>query len=143
MTKKAIVLIPLLLLCFSVFAQETKPWIFIGICRSAPGPCADWTLVREEINDMNEFKLRRQRFLDDHIGLEPRTQYISEEHCVIICEFKTKKDKCFPTGYQIFRAYSLEGCKKAMETDRKLFETSRSVQPVTVFERQAIGRKQN
>jgi hypothetical protein len=141
--KKGII-ISLLLVCMNLFAQETKPWLFIGIYRSATGDCADWILVREEINDMNEYKLRSQRFYDDHKGFSPRPDYISEKHCVIICEFKTKKynSKCFPKGYKIFKAYSIKDCKRAMEQDTKLYKNDRSVQPFPLYERQAIGGKQ-
>ena len=144
MTKKAILLIPLLLLCFNIFAQETKPWLFIGYYDTAKGICGDRICVREEIKDLAEYKIRSQQFKAEHIGFSPNSEYVTEKQCVIICEFTTNRSvfKCFPKGTKAFKSYTIEDCRKLMEEDRILFEKNRSVQPKSIYERQAIGGKQ-
>jgi len=123
MKKKAIVLIPLLLLCFKIFAQETKPCLFIGYYDTAKGYCADRISIREEIEDLAEFKVRSQQFKAEHIGFSPFSEYVTEKQCVIICEFTTNRSafKCLPKGRKAFKANTIEDCRKLMEEDRILF----------------------
>jgi hypothetical protein len=135
MTKNSILVIPLLLLCLNIFAQETKPWLFIGYYETAKGMCGDRVYVREEIKDLAEYKLRSQQFNAEHIGFNPTSEFVTEKQCVIISEFTTNRSvfKCFPKGNKAFKAYTIEDCRKLMEQDRILFEKNRSVQPNIIF----------
>ena len=144
MTKSKILLIPLLLLCLNLYAQDTKSWLFIGYYSTAKGDCGDRVYVREEIKDLAEFKLRSQQFNAEHLGFSPSSEYVNEKQCVIICKFTTNRSafKCLPIGYKAFKALTMEDCIKLMDKDRILFEKNRSVQPVSVYERLASGGNQ-
>ncbi len=135
-----LICIPILFLCFNIFAQETKPCLFIGHYKSAKADCSDRILVREEINNKAAYELRKKEFYEEHIGYNPYSDFVSEKDCVIICEFKTRSVfNCAPTGFKAFIALTIEGCRKKMEQDIILYEKNRSVKPISVYERKAIS----
>lgn len=132
--------ISLLLVCMNLFAQETKPCLFIGHYKSAKADCSDRILVREEINNKASYELRKKEFYEEHIGYSPYSDFVSEKDCVIICEFKTRSVfNCSPAGFKAFIALTIEGCRKKMEQDIILHEKKRSVKPTSVYERKAIS----
>ena len=137
---KKLICFPILFLCFNIFAQETKPCLFIGHYKSAKADCSDRILVREEINNKAAYELRKKEFYEEHIGYSPYSDFVSEKDCVIICEFKTRSVfNCAPTGFKAFIALTIEGCRKKMEQDIILYEKNRSVKPTSVYERKAIS----
>jgi hypothetical protein len=132
--------ISLLLVCMNLFAQETKPCLFIGHYKSAKADCSDRILVREEINNKASYDLRKKEFYEEHIGYSPYSDFVSQKDCVIICEFKTRSVfNCSPAGFKAFIALTIEGCRKKMEQDIILHEKKRSVKPKSVYERKAIS----
>jgi len=139
---KKLFTISLLLVGLNLFAQETKPCLFIGHYQSAKADCSDRILVREEINNKASYELRKKEFYEAHNGYSPYSDFVSEKNCVIICEFKTRSVfNCSPTGFKAFIALTIEGCRKKMEQDIILYEKNRSVKPTPVYERKAVGDK--
>lgn len=137
---KKLITISLLLVGLNLFAQETKPCLFIGHYKSAKADCSDRILVREEINNKASYELRKKEFYEEHIGYSPYSDFVSEKNCVIICEFKTRSVfNCSPTGFKAFIALTIEGCRKKMEQDISLYEKNRSVKPISVYERKAFS----
>lgn len=134
---KNLLTISLLLVGLNLFAQDNKPWLFIGYYSTAKGDCGDRVYVREEIKDLAAYKLRSQQFNAEHIGFNPSSEYVTEKQCVIITKFTTNRSvfKCFPVGYKTFKALTIDVCRTMMEKDRVMFEKNRTVQPVVVFER--------
>lgn len=141
MMKKGITIL-LMLLCLNIFAQETKPCLFIGHYKSAKADCSDRILVREEINGKAAYELRKKEFYEAHNGYSPYSDFVSEKESVIICEFKTRSVfNCSPTGFKAFIALTIEGCRNKMDQDIILYEKNRSVKPTPVFERKVVGDK--
>jgi hypothetical protein len=139
---KKLITIPLLLLCLNIFAQETRPCLFIGHYKSAKADCSDRVLVREAISSKAEYDQRRQKFYEEHSGYAPYSDFVSEKDCVIICEFKTRSVfNCSPAGFKAFIALTMEGCRKKMEQDIALYQKNRTVNPVAVYERNAFDGK--
>ena len=139
---KKLITISLLLVGLNLFAQETKPCLFIGHYKSAKADCSDRILVREEINNKASYELRKKEFYEAHNGYSPYSDFVSEKNCVIICEFKTRSVfNCSPTGFKAFIALTIEGCRKKMDQDIILYEKNRTVKPTSVYERKAVGDK--
>ena len=140
---KKLLTISLLLVGLNLFAQDTKPWLFIGHYKSAKADCSDRVLVREEINGKAAYELRKKEFYEEHIGYSPYSDFVSEKDCVIICEFKTRSVfNCSRAGFKActaFIALTIEGCRKKMEQDIALYEKNRSVKPTSVYERKAFS----
>ena len=139
---KTLITILLLLVGLNIFAQETKPCLFIGHYKSAKADCSDRILVREEINGKATYELRKKEFYEAHNGYSPYSDFVSEKESVIICEFKTRSVfNCSPTGFKAFIALTIEGCRKKMDQDIILYEKNRSVKPTPIYERKAVGDK--
>ncbi|MFT4849913.1 MAG: hypothetical protein ACI83B_002461 [Sediminicola sp.] len=80
-----------LLICLYIFAQEAKPFLFIGTFEKAKrGICSDYELVHEEIKDYAEYVLKRSKFLEEHKGKSPSTRFIGHDESVIAYQYEKK-----------------------------------------------------
>ena len=116
MTKKTILLITLTLSYINIFAQESKPCLFIGRYDKDKTYCSDKGWVHEEVKDKQEYELKRTEFREKHkadVGMTYPTDFFSEKECVIVYEYQRRNGSfnCDQTFVNLIRGNSVESCK--------------------------------
>jgi hypothetical protein len=78
-------------LCFSVFAQEAKPCLFIGTFEiNKRGICGDYELVHEQVMDYADFVIKRIKFIEEHKAQSPSTKFVDKNESVIAYKYEKK-----------------------------------------------------
>ena len=134
MTKKTILLIPFILVCFNLFAQEVKPCLFIGrYDKVKKGICSDRAFVKEGVNDIQEYEEKRKAFLLQYKGENPSTNFVSTKQCVVVYEYQQKISgwDCSPSVYSVKIQATIESCEKEMAVYLAKYPKDFKTQPKT------------
>ncbi len=140
MTKKSILLTALTIICLSMFAQETKPCLMIGVYQKTKGMCGDKTYTKVEVKDNDEYKILSKQFYEDHKGFEPYTRFVLEKQFTVVYEyrFRVRTFNCSINNVYIQIGATLESCNQQMASlaaSSENFETK----PNAVFTKQGNG----
>lgn len=144
MKHKSLLLIPFILLCFKLFAQEIKPCLFIGrYDKVKKGICSDRAFVKEGVNNIQEYEERRKQFLEEHKTENASTNFVSSKQCVIIYEFQQKISgwDCSPSVYSVKIQPTIESCEKEMAVYLAKYPKEFITQPKVVYKWQGKGER--
>ena len=139
MTKKTILLITLTLSYINIFAQETKPCLFIGIYdKEKKGICSDKTWIHEGVIDLAEYKQRELQFREEHKNDESFStsrKFVSAKQCVIVYEYQRKVSgwNCSPTIVSYQTGTSIENCKQQLNERVTKFPKDYTTQPTIIY----------
>lgn len=140
MTRKSIWLIPLILLCLNCLAQDTKSWLFIGRYNTThKGFCSERGWVKEEIADIQEYKLKSAQFWKEHEKDEPNTEFVTPKECVIVYEYQAYRSGwgCSPKIIGLRKGSTIESCNKELADYVAKNPRDFTTQPKIVYTRQA------
>lgn len=140
--KKPILIIVSILFCVTVFAQETKPCLFIGTYeKNKKGICGDYELVHEEINDYADYIIKRIQFQEEHKTQSPSTRFIDKNESVIAYQYEKKIAGWNCNSYVISTktSKSIEDCYKQFADQQAKYPKDFTTQPKIIFTWQGKG----
>lgn len=140
--KKTILLIVSTLFCIAIFAQETKPCIFIGLYdKNKRGICSDREIVHEEVKDYDEYVIKRNQFDEAHKTQNPNTRFIDKNENVIAYQYEKKIAgwKCNSNVIGIKTSKSIEDCYKQFADQQAKYPKDFTTQPKIIFTWQGKG----
>jgi hypothetical protein len=119
MTKNSILVIAFTAMCSTIFAQEAKPYLFIGQYDKDRTYCSNQGWVHEEVKDAKEYEIRRLQHREEHkddVGLTYPTDYVNDKQCVIAYEVQRRNGafNCNQTFIVFKKGKSVENCKELM-----------------------------
>jgi hypothetical protein len=143
--KKNILLISCTLFCLNIFAQETKPCLFIGRYDiEKKGICSNRTYIKEAVYDKTEYEAKRLKFREEHKDANPSTSFVSDKQCVVVYEYQMKISgfKCTPTVHRIEIGASVEACVDIVDAYYAKYPKEFNTKPTSVFTWQGVGKSQ-
>lgn len=140
--KKTILTIVSILFCIIIFAQETKPCLFIGTYeKNKRGICSDYELVHEEINDYADYAIKRIQFQEEHKTQSPNTRFIDKNESVIAYQYEKKIAgwNCNSNVISTKTSKSIEDCYKQFADQQAKYPKDFTTQPKIIFTWQGKG----
>lgn len=119
MTIKTILYVSFIAICLNVFAQEAKPYLFIGRYDKDKTYCSNQGWVHEEVKDAKEYEIRRLQHREEHkadVGMTYPTDYVTDKQCVIAYEVQRRNGafNCNQTFIVYMKGKSVENCKELL-----------------------------
>lgn len=142
MTKKSISLIVFTVICLNLFAQETKPFLFIGRYNTNKTNCSNQGWVHKEVKDRQEYELERLQYREEHkadVGMTYPTDCVSEKECVIVYEVTRINGafNCTQTFINYIKGFSIENCKEQLAARVAESPKDYPTQPKIIFSRES------
>ncbi len=136
--KKLILTIAIVSLLTDIFAQDSKPCLFIGITTIKNSICSDTKYTEEAVADLEEYKLKKNAFREQNKANSyalPGGAFIDADQSVIIYETKSARSgfNCSPSTHGLIKGKTIEECMaKLKASDVK--------QPSIVFQWSGKGK---
>jgi hypothetical protein len=133
-----------MLFCITVFAQETKPCLFIGTYeKNKKGICGDYELVHEEIKDYADYNIKRIQFQEEHKTQSPSTRFIDKNENVIAYQYEKKIAgwNCNSNVISTKTGKSIEDCYKQLADQQAKYPNDFTTQPKIIFTWQGKGNR--
>lgn len=140
--QKSISVIPLLLLCFNLFAQDAKPCLFVGLYDSnKKGVCSDRAMLHEDVADFAAYNIKRTAFMAGHQKENPQTYFIAANECIIAYEYEKRIVGwgCNAKVISTKRGKTIEDCNKQLADQLAKYPKDFTSQPNTIFTWQGKG----
>lgn len=142
--RKTILTIVSLLFFITIFAQETKPCLFIGTYeKNKRGICGDYELVHEEIKDYAEYNIKRIQFQEEHKTQSPSTRFIDKNENVIAYQYEKKIAgwNCNSNVISTKTGKSIEDSYKQLADQQAKYPNDFTTQPKIIFTWQGKGNR--
>jgi hypothetical protein len=107
-----------LLFFLNIPAQQEKPFLLISRYNMEKSfMCSPRAWISEEVNDRQEYALKRNEFVQEHKTSNPSTEFISAKECVTVYEYKKKQSgfDCQPTVHGIVKGMTIESYKEQLK----------------------------
>lgn len=127
----------LILICSTIFAQELKPCLFIGLYDSnKKGVCSDRAMMNEGVADHADYAEKRTAFMNAHQKEYPQTYFVSAKEAVIAFEYEKRIAgwNCNIKAIRVKTGKTIEDCKQKLADDLAKSPQDFTTQPIIIFE---------